>query len=404
MAGRVLHLISQRPGWTGSGIAIEAIVRAADKKGWDQALVCGIASGDPVPVVGDLHPSRIHPLLFETELLPFAIPGMSDVMPYPSSRFSSLTNQQIAKYCEVWKRHVGEVIERFRPDVVHSHHFWLLSALIKDINTELPVVTHCHGTGFRQLMLCPHLENAVCLGCQRNERFVVLHHDHAALLQKKAEIESNRIRVVGSGFHPDLFHPHGRSSDVGNSIAYAGKLSHAKGVPWLLEAVTQLAAIHPDLAVHVAGSGAGPEAEALVRKMQSMDFVHHHGQLDQARLADLMRTSSVFVLPSFYEGLPLVLVEAAACGCRLVTTALPGVTNQLVPEIGAAIELVPLPRIKDSDIPVTADLPAFVDNLAHALQAALNSPPLENAEQLVKTMTWDAVFDRLEEVWCDTLR
>ena len=37
------------------------------------------------------------------------------------------------------------------------------------------------------------------------------------------------------------------------------------------------------------------------------------------------------VLPSFYEGVPLVLAEAAACGCRLVATALPGVREALAP-------------------------------------------------------------------------
>ena len=56
-----------------------------------------------------------------------------------------------------------------------------------------------------------------------------------------------------------------------------------------------------------------------------------------------MRRSTVCVLPSFYEGLPLVLVEALACGCRLVATDLPGVVDELAPRIGAALELVELP-------------------------------------------------------------
>ena len=43
-----------------------------------------------------------------------------------------------------------------------------------------------------------------------------------------------------------------------------------------------------------------------------------HGQLNQPQLAVLMRRCGVCVLPSFYEGLPLVLIEAAACGCRIV--------------------------------------------------------------------------------------
>ena len=55
-------------------------------------------------------------------------------------------------------------------------------------------------------------------------------------------------------------------------------------------------------------------------------LVTMHGQLDQPALADLMRRCAVCVLPSFYEGVPLVLVEAAACGCRLVSTDLDAFT------------------------------------------------------------------------------
>ncbi|MDZ7663922.1 MAG: glycosyltransferase [Desulfotignum sp.] len=44
----------------------------------------------------------------------------------------------------------------------------------------------------------------------------------------------------------------------------------------------------------------------------------YHGPLSHDDLGDLLRHAHVFVLPSFYEGLPLVLMEALACGCRLV--------------------------------------------------------------------------------------
>jgi hypothetical protein len=86
---RVLHVLSQRPSLTGSGITLDALVRHADRAKWDQRVVVGVPATDPHPDVGGLSSSRIHPLIFGRQPIGFDLPGMSDVMPYPSSRFSN---------------------------------------------------------------------------------------------------------------------------------------------------------------------------------------------------------------------------------------------------------------------------------------------------------------------------
>jgi glycosyltransferase involved in cell wall biosynthesis len=227
----------------------------------------------------------------------------------------------------------------------------------------------------------------------------VLHHGHAEALEEVLGVSADRIRVVGSGFHDHVFHDKDRPLACGPVVTYAGKLSEAKGVPWLLEAIGRLAKRVPDLVLNVAGSGTGAEAEAIRERMDAADNIVFHGQLSQEHLADLLRHSAVFVLPSFYEGLPLVLVEAAACGCRLVATALPGVIEQLKPHLENSLELVPLPRLETADCPVAQDLPRFVDQLAQAIELSLTKERQENAGQLVAGMTWRAVFEQIEAVW-----
>jgi glycosyltransferase involved in cell wall biosynthesis len=131
--------------------------------------------------------------------------------------------------------------------------------------------------------------------------------------------------------------------------------------------------------------------------------VRLHGQLSQAELAGLMRRSTVCVLPSFFEGLPLVLVEALACGCRLVATALPGVVSELAPRIGAALELVEPPKLAAIDTPHADALPGFVRRLETGLRHALEAPPLgdpaETMPEALASFTWGAVFGRIEGVW-----
>jgi glycosyltransferase involved in cell wall biosynthesis len=397
---RVLHVLSQRPSRTGSGITLDALVRHAATSGWEQRVACGVPSDDPEPEVGDLPEHRIHPLLFGTDALPFPVPGMSDVMPYPSTRWSAMTDGQLAAYRRAWDGHLRILVDLFRPDVIHCHHLWIVGSIMKDVAPDTPVVSHCHATGFRQLELCPYLARDVTRGVGRNDRFVVLHDAHRTELARRLGVAPKRIRVVGAGYRDDLFRGDGRDAAPGPYLVYVGKYSHAKGLPWLLDAVARLAHRHPGLELHVAGSGAGPEAEALDERMRAMaPTVVLHGALPQPALAGLLRRAAVCVLPSFYEGLPLVLVEAAACGCRLVATDVPGVRDTIAPHLGDALEVVSRPRLEGPDTPVAADLPAFVDRLEEALDRALAAGAVTPDADALAPFTWGAVFARVESVW-----
>lgn len=398
---RVLHVLSQRPSLTGSGVTLDALVRHAAQAGWTQHVVVGVSANDPAPTVGDLDPEAVSPLVFEQGVLTFPVPGMSDVMPYRSTRFSEMTESRIAAYRAAWRSHLEEVVTRFRPDVIHSHHLWIVSSLLKDIAPGTPVVSHCHATGLRQMRLCPHLADEVRRGCARNEVFLALHAGDAFEIARRLRVINDRVHVVGAGYRDDLFHVSGRRTADPPRLAYVGKYSAAKGLPWLLDAVEREARREPAFELHVVGSGSGEEADRLRERMQAMaPVVTLHGTLSQPELADLLRTCRAFVLPSFFEGVPLVVVEALACGCRPVATDLPGVRDELSRGLGPALIRVPLPRLTGVDTPHPDELPAFVDDLRAAIRTALRSEldPAAAKDELLR-YTWRAVFDRVEAVW-----
>jgi glycosyltransferase involved in cell wall biosynthesis len=395
---RILHVLSQRPSLTGSGVTLEAIVRRA--RSWDQHVACGVPEGEE-PEVGGLDPGRIHPLRFGNDRLPYPVPGMSDVMPYASTRFAEMSPAQVSGYRRAWAEHLSGVIASFEPDVVHAHHVWIVASLLKDL-TRAPVIAHCHATGLRQLRLCAHLASGVAAGCARNDAFLVQDRDRLDELSAALDVPAERIRVVGAGYDEETFHARGRRP-LGR-IAYAGKYSSAKGLPWLLDAFEIVSARHPGLELHVAGSGSGAEAVSIERRMRETRHVVLHGQLSQAGLAGLLRSCEVMALASFYEGVPLVLVEAAASGCRLVATGLPGVVAHLSPHLGDALEVVPPPRLAGVDVPEREDLPGFVSGLARAIEDALARPPLPDMSAALEPFTWSAVFARIERVWRELVR
>ena len=402
MNQRVLHVLSQRPALTGSGVTLDALVHQAAAAGWEQRVLVGSPASAGQPVVDGLAPSEVRAVTFETTELPFPLPGMSDVMPYRSSRFSALGPGELSAYRRAWQQALRDVTADFVPDVIHSHHLWLVSSSLKDVFPKTPVVTHCHATGLRQMALCPHLADQVQAGLRRNERILVLHRGQAAEVGQL--LGHDRIAVVGAGFRQDLFRPSPPGACRPRDLLYAGKLSRAKGLPWLLDAWQELAPRHQPAVLHIAGDGAGPEAQELRRRMAELGpLVRYHGRLDQRALAQVMAGCGLFVLPSFYEGMPLVLIEALACGCRLVATALPVVTEELAPQLTGLLHTVPLPRRTQLDQPLSQDEAPFVRNLTQAIEAAWQAPALGDLGDLVADVlgqfTWQAVFGRVESVW-----
>ena len=407
MPHRILHILSQRPSHTGSGTTLDAMVRHANAAGYEQHVIVGVPLDDASPQVGELPADHIHPLAFGEPPLDFPLPGMSDVMPYPSSRFSELTDEQVHAYRRRWREHLSDVIARVQPDLVHSHHVWMLSGMIRDVATRTPVATHCHGTGLRQLKQCPRFVGKVQAGCRRNDHFFALHPQQADEIARRLNIPPQRVTVVGAGYREDVFHAQapatGSRARSNSSLVYAGKLSHAKGVPQLLDAVASLTSEWSDLHLHIAGGGAGDEADVIVRRIEQLSsHVTWHGQLSPAELADLLRSASVFVLPSFYEGLPLVVAEAIACGCRVVATDLPG-TRHIAGQLGDVVQLVRPPEMESVDRPRAAALPAFCQELSAAIVRAVHREHDFDAAKLAAPFTWGEVFGCIESVWCGLL-
>jgi glycosyltransferase involved in cell wall biosynthesis len=277
-----------------------------------------------------------------------------------------------------------------------------MSSLLKDAAPTTPVLTQCHATGIRQMALSSHLADQVRSGCTRIDAFAVLHRGHAGELERCLGISSDRIHQVGAGYREDLFFA--PVSVPEPALLYIGKYSTAKGVPWLLDAFERLSARKPELRLNIAGGGSGEEADDLRARMDRMaPAVVQHGHLSQPELADVARRSTICVLPSFFEGLPLVLVEALACGCRLVATDLPGIVDELAPRLGDALTVVATPRLETIDRPLPDDLPAFVDRLEAAIESALDAPPIGDPAQTMPEalahFNWRTVFHRVEAIW-----
>lgn len=403
---KILHILSQVPSATGSGIYLQAAMRHAARQGFENILLAGVPVDFEQLDIEDLGSDRYHPVQFGRDI-PFPVVGMSDVMPYPSTRFCDLSPHQLELYCTRFEKKLEEAVEGHGPDLIHSHHLWLLTSLAKQKYPRIPMITSCHGSDLRQFHSCPHLQPLVLPGCRRVETVCALSTIQKLEIEQLYQIDPERIEVIGAGYEPRRFYPpDGLRPDAPLQILYAGKLSRAKGVPWLLKALLRLS--HRQFVLHLAGHGHGIEKDEIIRLARQLGSkVRIHGNLDQDRLAALMRQSDLFVLPSFFEGLPLVLMEALACGCHLIATALPGV-SELFAEIESDwIELIDLPAMIAIDKPHPADEEHFVDTLVAALNNQARRFSVDGRQpdcpgplrKLLERHTWEGVFTRLEKLY-----
>jgi glycosyltransferase involved in cell wall biosynthesis len=407
---QILHLLSQQPGKTGSGVALLAMVRHGAAAGYRQRAVIGLPGPEPLPDIPPLTPADVFPVRFDRPPVAFAIPGMSDIMPYSSTRFSTFTTEKLEGYLQAFAAALTRATADFRPDIIQSNHLWLLTALARVVFPDTPLCTYSHGTELRQLTNAARLTPYVVPACSAVDRVFALHSDNMEKIATAYGISEARIRVVGAGFREDLFTVEptcapaaGRDELV---IVYAGKISAPKGVPWLVEAMRK---VRPPKGKRVklllAGSAGDTSADAIRRQAADLENVTFLGALPQAQLAGMLRTADVFILPSFFEGLPLVVVESLACGCRVVMTDLPGLDSWMPEGLCAEglVERVPLPRLTGPDTPVAEDLPAFVERLAGALNRqiarSLECGRPADTHGRLEPLTWTGVFERVQSSW-----
>jgi glycosyltransferase involved in cell wall biosynthesis len=399
----ILHVLSQRPDSTGSGIYVQAMIREAAARGYDNALVAGLGPGC-CNDTGCIEDDKALFVRFNSADVSFPIPGMSDVMPYDSTRFCDLSEEALCAYEEAFARLLRTAVDRFKPDIIHSHHLWIVSALTRRLFPDIPIVTSCHGSDLRQFQQCPHLQEKVREGCRGINVVLALSEAQKHDIIRLYRMAQEQIVITGAGYNETLFYADRKPSPHPVEIVYAGKLSKAKGVPWLLRVLRSIT--FPPWRLHLVGSGSGDEeAWCLSLARELGEKVIRYGALPQSYLAGIMRESHVLVLPSFFEGLPLVLLEGLASGCRIVATDLPG-TKEVIG--GADVEyitLVKTPRLRCVDEPYREDEPVFEGTLQQALQhqikAAYYGVPIDlsSLRSTLDAYTWSGVFLKVREAY-----
>jgi glycosyltransferase involved in cell wall biosynthesis len=383
------------------------MIREAKKYGHDNYMIAGVSSDwcDDISCIEKENSSFVY---FQDGDVSCNIPGMSDVMPYESSRFCDLSSFELKEYENAFSRILSSAMEKYKPNIIHSHHLWIVSSVARQLYPEIPMVTTCHGSDLRQFQNCTHLQDIVLEGCRGINIVMALSEAQKKEIIRLYGLAPEQIMVVGAGYNDKLFYLEEKPAQDPVQLIYAGKLSNAKGVPWFLRALNSINS--PAWQLNLVGSGSGEEKDQCLKLAEELgDRVRIHGALSQEDLASIMRKSHVLVLPSFYEGLPLVILEGLASGCRIVATDLPGIKELIGDTQTDFIKIVKTPRLHLIDQPYQEDEYQFEQDLREAIVKQINAA--HNCEKIdlspiqgrIDSYTWAGIFKKVQEVYVKCL-
>jgi glycosyltransferase involved in cell wall biosynthesis len=278
----------------------------------------------------------------------------------------------------------------WRPDVIHAHVFEAgFPAVLLGRRLGCPVVVSEHFTAF-QRGLVRGADLRLARSCFRHADLVCPVSED---LRRQLETVQprGRYRVVPNVVDTTVFHPpkaprasrQGRPLRLLNVASLDEKKRHAD----LLHALAAARARGLDAELEIVGEGRlDGMLRALSAELGLDGAVRFAGSRSPREVAERMRAADVFVLPSRFENLPVVLLEAMASGLPAIATAVGGV-----------------PEVVDEDAGIL--VPAEdVGALAHALEriadgsydaAALARRAHDRYGMRAVGRVWDDVYDGL---------
>jgi glycosyltransferase involved in cell wall biosynthesis len=280
----------------------------------------------------------------------------------------------------------------WRPDLIHAHVFEAgFPAVLLGRRLRCPVVVSEHFTAF-QRGLVRGADRRVAAYCFRHADLVCPVSED--LRRQLETIEPRgRYRVVPNMVDTTLFRPppqpRPRRANGAIRLLNVAALNEKKRHADLLEAVARLRARGADIELDVVGDGelCSP-LRARAEELVLGESVRFLGSRGPAEVSQLMREADVFVLPSRFENLPVVLLEAMASGLPVVATAVGGIPEIVDAQVGRLVAPGEVDRLTSAIEDVASRLGSF-DSAALAERAGRRY----GAEAVGRV--WDEIYDEL---------
>ena len=285
---------------------------------------------------------------------------------------------------------------RSPPDVVHVHtshrfSFYRASfyALFAAYVWRRPVLLHVHGSSFDEFAKTDDvgvrwLQSVVFRAV---DRIVVLSEYWRDVLEDR--VPPDKIQVLPNAVDPGEYDPAFETDPP--HVVFVSNHVERKGVLELVSAIDALANRDVDFRATIAGSG--PLAHHVEELAARHDNVDYPGYVSETEKRELLASGSIFVLPTYAEGLPIAMLEGMAGQNAIVST-----------NVGS------IPEVIETGTNGILIEPGDPEPLAEALETLVRSP--EETERMARRnrtlieeqYSWDRTTEELEALYAAASR
>jgi glycosyltransferase involved in cell wall biosynthesis len=114
---------------------------------------------------------------------------------------------------------------------------------------------------------------------------------------------------------------------IPGQILFLGAFIKRKGIYDLINALKK---VNTDFHLHLCGAGENEDVQSLIDELGLNDSITNHGWVNAEQKTQLLSECSVFILPSYNEGLPMVIIEAMACEIPIISTPVGGIPEVII--------------------------------------------------------------------------
>lgn len=222
------------------------------------------------------------------------------------------------KYCFLIKK----------ADIVHIHMasnmstYRKLKYVLLASKNNKRIILHIHGGGFEKFYseCTKSKKKYIRKTLNLCNKIIVLSNEWEEFFSKI--VDSKKIEIVYNGVEI----PKDYKKDLCNkNILFLGRINKQKGIYDLLEVIKRLKGKYPDVHLYICGSGEESNIKSFIDRNMINNNVELLGWLNGGAKEDIIKKCTYFVLPSYFEAIPMSILEAMSYKCVTISTNVGGI-------------------------------------------------------------------------------